>query len=185
MDLTDKLKAGRNALEELVSRIPGFEGYKEKEIRRDADHLVRQHVTRLLQGQHGRLSGLQVELLEAGKFDLLDDIERVGTKVLAVINRLKTASYGYAGLFDAVKVQEEQLEALYRFDHGLLRNVDEIQDAIDQVAEAVRSGEDLADPLRSLKSVTEELTTAVRGREEAVLGDGLSGSADGLPSTES
>ncbi|MGQ9585365.1 MAG: hypothetical protein ACUVXG_08190 [Anaerolineae bacterium] len=169
MDLKDKLKADRNALDELVAKIPGFRGYKEREIRRDADRLIRQHVSRLLEEQRKRLSEIQAQLVEAGRIDLLDDLERLGTRVQGVINKLKTAAYGYAGLFDAVKVNEEQLDALYRFDQGLLDLVAEIRDALDSLAEAVESEAGLAAPLKVLRSAVGRLSSTVRKREAAIL----------------
>jgi len=173
MGLTDKLKADRNTLDALVATIPGFRGYKEREIRRDADKLVRRHVSSLLEEQRKRLSDIQVELLEAGRFDLLDDLERIGTKVHGVLNRLKTAAYGYAGLFDAVKVNEEQLDALYRFDLGLLDLVGDFRDALDRLEEAVTAKEDLVAPVDAVKSVVDGLAATVRGRERVVLGEAL------------
>jgi len=173
MGLTDKLKADRNTLDALVATIPGFRGYKEREIRRDADKLVRRHVSGLLEEQRKRLSDIQVELLEAARFDLLDDLERIGTKVHGVLNRLKTAAYGYAGLFDAVKVNEEQLEALYCFDLGLLDLVADFRDALDRLEEAVAAKEDLAAPVHAVKSVVDGLAATVRGRERVVLEEAL------------
>ncbi len=173
MGLKDKMKADRNALEELVAKIPGFRGYKERELRRDADRVLRQHVSALLEEQRKRLNEVQLRLLEGGRVDLLDDLERFGTKVQGVINRLRTAAYGYAGLFDAVKVNEEQLDALYRFDEKLLSLVDDLRDALDRLGEALDAEEDLGGALKRLKRAVDGLASTVRKREEAVVGEVL------------
>jgi hypothetical protein len=173
MSLKDKMKADRNALDELVAKIPGFRGYKEREVRRDADRVLRQHVSGLLEEQRKRLNELQLQLLEGGRVDLLDDLERVGTKVQGVINRLRTAAYGYAGLFDAVKVNEEQLDALYRFDEKLLSLVGDLRDALDRLGEALDVGEDLGGALKHLKKAADGLASTVRKREEVVVGEVL------------
>ncbi|MGQ9713200.1 MAG: hypothetical protein ACUVST_00395 [Anaerolineae bacterium] len=167
------MKADRNALDELVAKIPGFRGYKEREVRRDADRVLRQHISALLEEERKRLNGLQLQLLEGGRVDLLDDLERVGTKVQGVINRLRTAAYGYAGLFDAVKVNEEQLDALYRFDEKLLTLVDGLRDALDRLGEVLDAGEDLERALKHLKQVVDGLASTVRKREEVVVGEVL------------
>lgn len=173
MGLKDKMKADRNALDELVAKIPGFRGYKEREVRRDADRVVRQHVSALLEEERKRLNGLQLQLLEEGRVDLLDDLERVGTKVQGVINRLRTAAYGYAGLFDAVKVNEEQLDALYRFDEKLLALVGDLRGALDRLGEVLDAGEDLERALKHLRRVVDRLASTVRKREEVVVGEVL------------
>lgn len=173
MSLQDKMKADRNALDELVAKIPGFRGYKEREVRRDADRVLRQHVSQLLEEQRKRLNELQVQLLDEGQVDLLDDLERIGTKVQGVINRLKTAAYGYAGLFDAVKVNEEQLDALYRFDEKLLNLVAELREALDGLGEALDAGEELGEALKHLKRTVDGLGRTVRKREKVVVGEVL------------
>ncbi|MGC8837488.1 MAG: hypothetical protein ACP5UM_03630 [Anaerolineae bacterium] len=173
MSLRDKMKADRNALDALVAQIPGFRGYKERELRRDADRVLRQHVAQLLEEQRKRLNELQLQLLEGGRVDLLDDLERVGTKVQGVINRLRTAAYGYAGLFDAVKVNEEQLDALYRFDEKLLNLVGEVRSALDHLGGALDAGEDLGAALKRLKRAADGLASTVRKREEVVVGEVL------------
>ena len=44
MDLVSKIQEGQNFLEKIASRIPGFAGYREKERRRDADRINREHL---------------------------------------------------------------------------------------------------------------------------------------------
>ena len=42
--LLDKARAGQNALERLMNSVPGFKGYRERDLRRDADRLQREHL---------------------------------------------------------------------------------------------------------------------------------------------
>ena len=44
MSILDKARAGQNVLEQIANAIPGFKGYREKELRRDADRLEREHL---------------------------------------------------------------------------------------------------------------------------------------------
>jgi hypothetical protein len=48
-------------------------------------------------------------------------------KLDQVENRIRFASYGYAGFFDAVKIEEPQLDAIHRFDLSLVEKVDEFE----------------------------------------------------------
>lgn len=173
MSLRDKMEADRNALDALVAKIPGFQGYKDRETRRDADRVLRQHISRLLEEQRTRLNQLQLEVLSLGRIDLLDDLERVGTRVQGVVNRLRTAAYGYAGLFDAVKVNEEQLEALYQFDEGLINLVGQMRDALDHLTEVLEARQELGEALKNLRETVDRLASTVRGREAVILGEAL------------
>lgn len=46
MEVKERVTASRNALERVMGVIPGYHGYKEKEIRREADKLLRIHLAR-------------------------------------------------------------------------------------------------------------------------------------------
>lgn len=46
MDFVDKAKDGMGKLESLMYRLPGLKGYKEKELRREADKTVRDMLAR-------------------------------------------------------------------------------------------------------------------------------------------
>jgi hypothetical protein len=86
-----------------------------------------------------------------------------------LIDRIKTASYGYAGLFDAVKVKEEQLDALYDFDNQMLNFVDEVAADVDQVSSAITAKEGVGEAISELVSTVSEANMAFGHREEAIL----------------
>ena len=134
MDLRETVESALGGLESLVSKIPGYKGYKDKELRREADKLLRDELAMKLDDQRKRLSSLQMELISQAQIEFLDDLERAVMKLQLLIDRISTASYGYAGLFDAVKVKEEQLDALYEFDNQMLNFVDEIAADLDHVS---------------------------------------------------
>ena len=43
-ELYNEIVAQRGSLENLIAKIPGFKGYHEKNARRQADKLLRQHL---------------------------------------------------------------------------------------------------------------------------------------------
>ncbi len=131
-DLTSQIKGQRGGFVKLLSKIPGFKGYMEKETRRDADKIVRDAVAAKFTDQVDRLTELQTDLLSNGGFEFVDDVEQSAVKLRTFIDRVKTAPRGYAGLFDAVQVKEDQLEQLYNFDYQLLSEADNLAAAIDQ-----------------------------------------------------
>ena len=131
-DLTSQIKDQRGGFAKLLSKIPGFKGYMEKETRRDADKLVRDVVAARFSDQRDRLTELQTDMLSNGGFEYIDDVEQSAVKLRLFIDRVKTAPRGYAGVFDAVQVKEEQLDQLYNFDYQLLSEADNLAAAIDQ-----------------------------------------------------
>jgi len=140
-DLKKRIEGAYNKVEELVKDIPGYKGYKDKEVRREADKLIRLKVARGLQEQRRRLNSIEVRLVNAGRLGVLLVLDRSLMRLQLLIDRLKTASYGYAGLFDAIKVREEELDALYDYDVALLDNVGQVKTLIDAVAAAEEDDE--------------------------------------------
>ena len=100
----------------------------------------------------------------------MDDLERAVTKVQSLADRVRTASYGYAGVFDEVKVKEEDLDALYDFDESMLRQVSAIQSAIDALAAAIHTSGDVKAAIRDVISAAEEANATWRQRESAITG---------------
>jgi hypothetical protein len=130
-DIVGQIKDQRGGFVKLLAKIPGFKGYMEKESRRDADKLVRDTIAGRFMAQLDRLSEIQSELIPSGGFEFLDEVEQAAVKLRTFIDRVKTAPRGYAGLFDAVQVKEDQLEQLYNFDFQLLGEVDNLARVID------------------------------------------------------
>ena len=169
MDLRETIDASQSGLESLARKIPGYQGYKDKELRREADKLLRMQVAGQLDDLRKRLSELQMQLISQAQIEYVDDLERAVMKLQHLSDRLKTASYGYAGLFDAVKVKEEQLDALYDFDNRMLDSVQEIASDIDQVASAIVAREGVGLAIAELVVTVEEANLAFGHRQEAIL----------------
>lgn len=172
-DLRETVGASLGGFENLVRKIPGYQGYKEKELRREADKLLRMEMAARFDDQRKRLSELQHKLISLAKIEFLDDLERAVMKLQLLIDRVKTASYGYAGLFDAVKVKEEQLDALYEFDNQMLGFVDEVASDVDQVASAITAGEGISNAIAQLVDTVDEANLTFGHREEAILQAGI------------
>ncbi|MDW8317683.1 MAG: hypothetical protein RMN53_07575 [Anaerolineae bacterium] len=178
----DLLRQGKEAMgpvETVLASVPGIKGYKEKELRRATDKAVREHVARRLQEQQARLTNLQGDLLRSGGLSLVDDMERANTKLQLLADRVRTASYGYAPLFDLVRVKEAQLDALMAFDANLLTGVERIEAILDNMATlAGRPDSEWLEAIRALNTALDQLNTEFGRRSELITQVGsASGSA--------
>lgn len=173
-DLRGIVSDARSSLEKLVGKIPGYGGYKEKEMRREADRLLRTHLSERFQEQRGKLSGVQNYLASEGKIEELGLLERVMLQLQLLIDRLKVAEYGYAGLFDAVRIKEEHLDALYMYDNALTVSVDQLTEKMDKVAIAAMAGEEMRSAANDALLLLQELNTTMDRRKDAILNVGQS-----------
>jgi hypothetical protein len=138
-DIYDHVISQQDIFKKLLSKIPGFKGYFERSDRRSADKLLREMVADRFQTQWNRLSALQATMIKAGNIDAIDDVESASIKLRTFVDRVRTAAYGYAGFFDAVKINENELAQIYQYDLTLLNLVDEVTAAIDNLEASLDS----------------------------------------------
>ena len=166
--LHDVVSAGKGGFERFVEKIPGIKGYKAKEDRRETDKLVRETIAARLETEWGRIGGIQRRLLKSGAIAEMSDLEVPALKIRQFIDRIKTASYGYAGLMDAVKVDETALNQLYDYDLYLFSLVDEVKKRLDTIEAG--DGSDLNPTIQELTTVSADMITAFNRRSEVIRG---------------
>lgn len=130
-DLSGRIEESKNWFERAAENIPGYRGYKEKELRREADKLQRDYVAERLEAARQKIEDLELALSRAGNLDLLGYIDTTARKLRTVKDRFAFADYGYAGLFDAVKVDESVLDKIYEYDVRLQEQAQGVEDVID------------------------------------------------------
>ncbi|HHJ07425.1 MAG TPA: hypothetical protein ENK24_07985 [Anaerolineae bacterium] len=170
MDLRNVVEDAMGGFESMAKKIPGYSGYKEKEQRREADALLREHLARELETQWARSNDLKSQMLIGPAMSQLDDMGKASRRLQTLIDKIKAAAQGYAGFFDAVKVKEDQLDALYEFDDEMLLRVDDVANAIDAIQAALDSEENVAPVVRRLNTVIGELLTLFDKRKDVVTG---------------
>jgi hypothetical protein len=168
----EKVKSQQDPFRRLAAMIPGFGGYIERQNRRDADKLLRETVARRFDEQSERISHLQTELVGQGKIQYVDDIEQAALKLRTFIDKISTAPRGYSGLFDAVKINEKELEAIYQYDAAFFDLAEQIGRAIDNVEASLGDEAGLPAAIRNLVSLSRMAVETYNRRSEVVVGDG-------------
>jgi len=143
-DPLDKITEGKGLLGKIRNTLAGFMGYVDRGNRRDADKLLREQIAGQYEEQWSRVSKLQRQLISAGQLEYVDDLEEGAINLRIFADRIRRAAYGYAGFFNAVRVNSDELEKLYAFDQALLDNVDDLAHAIDNVEASIATNDLLA-----------------------------------------
>ena len=168
-DLFDRITDDQDIIRKLLSKIPGFSGYVERENRRAADKLIRDAVADRFEELWKRVSSIQTDLIGSGGLEFIDDMERAAIKIRQFIDRIRHASYGYSPFFNATKVNEEELAKVYEFDLALLENVDIVARAIDNVETSIGT-DGLPAAIRHLTSLSQETIDMFNKRSEVLMG---------------
>ena len=150
-DFFKKVGSMQDPFKKLMSHIPGFNGYVERQNRRDADKLLRDTVARRFEEQWKRTSQLQSDMVSNGMISYVDDMEKAAIKLRTFIDKISTAPRGYSGLFDAVKINEKELEKIYQFDAAFFELADQVKNAVDNVEASL--GDEAALPA-AIRNVT-------------------------------
>jgi hypothetical protein len=119
----------------------------------------------------GRTSRMQKDIADAGQIDFLDDIDSVGLKLRTFADRIKNASYGYSGFFDAVKINEKELAQIYAFDAAFFELGDQISSGLDNVEAAIGS-DGLKATIRAVSDLARQAGETYDRRYQVIIGSG-------------
>jgi hypothetical protein len=170
MDPIEQAKSERGLIEKGVSWIPGYKGYKEKEMRRAVDKQVRDALAKKLDARARRLTALQQKLLTSGGLQWMDDIEKLVARLQTVRDKIKTASYGYAPFFDVTKVKEDDLDRMIQFDQELGDQMSAVDAAIAGVEVAIKANEGIGDEIEAADETLVALGETFSRREAVIKG---------------
>lgn len=157
-DGVERAQDRRNLLERIAARIPGIKGYLDRELRREVDKMQRDWLAEQVDRARGSLNGTIREWSRAGSLAGLDLAATAEKALDRLANRIRHADYGYTGFFEAVKIRERELDALYEFDLGLIAMVDALAAQVEALPAAA------AEP--PLRELLEAITLADRRFDE-------------------
>jgi hypothetical protein len=165
-----KVTSQQDPFKKLASYIPGFGGYIERQNRRDADKLLRDTVARRFDEQWKRTTQLQTEMVSNGMISFVDDMEQAAIQMRTLIDKISMAPRGYSGMFDAVKINEKELEAIYQFDAAFFDLSDQIGHGLDNVEASMGDEAALPAAIRNLISLARMAVETYNRRSEVVTG---------------
>ncbi len=166
----ERIKGERGGLESFLGKIPGYKGYKEKEMRREADRLVREALVRDFTEQLNRLTPIQTALIDNGAIDLMDEMGAVKTALQTLIDRIRNAAQGYAGFFDANRVKEDDLDRLEAFDQQLIAEVPKVSASIDALDKAVQDNTAVKPAINATRAVVQATVSLFNQRSTVLTG---------------
>jgi hypothetical protein len=171
-DVYAQSKSQMRLSEKIAAALPGFRGYKEKELRRESDKLIRNHLYAKLSKDKDNVREISQKIADRRYFDVLTDIDRLNAKIDRVTEKVNHASYGYSGFYDIVKIQEDNLDNMITFDNQLLDSVNALTVDVDALKAQLLSGDynNLKEKIRGVADKLELLEGTFDKRQEIILG---------------
>lgn len=170
-DLRGHIQSEEGGLERLARKIPGFSGYKDREQRRQADQLQRAYIADSLTRERERLSDVGKVLMAHGGLAMLPDIDRVRNVFDKVIDRIRHATHGYSGFFDAIRIDEVELDRVYAYDVSMINDVGAVGESITALAASAEEASDATgERLRAVEGYVKTLDQKLDNRTRVMMG---------------
>ncbi|ASJ09140.1 hypothetical protein A3L11_07820 [Thermococcus siculi] len=156
-------------LEKIELAVPGYHGYKKKELMREDDRIIRGKVADILaMARKDMERALQrCAMVNCQQLVAIDGMRK---KLIALESRVRHAEAGYSGYFDRIKVREDELNALIEYDAKLIELAQAIADAVGKLNGAIADPRnlgmavfDLDDKLRELEETLDKRNTVLVG----------------------
>jgi len=167
-DFLGRVNDEKGFLEKILSKVPGFKGYIDSQNRRDADKLLRETIASHFESLWQRISSLQSKIVASGEIEKVNELEAASLKIRQFIDRIRTGAYGYAGFFDAVKINQEELDAIYQYDLQLLTLEDEVGHAVDEV-ESAHGTDGFASAIQNINTLSQKCINDFEMRKEVIM----------------
>jgi hypothetical protein len=111
-------------------------------------------------------------MVSSGMIEYVDDMEKASIQLRTFIDKITTAPRGYSGLFDAVKINEPELQAIYQFDAAFFDLAEQVGRGLDNVEASLADQAALPAAIRNVISLARMAVETYNRRLEAVTGSG-------------
>lgn len=171
-DVYAQAKSQMRLSERIAAALPGFRGYKEKELRRESDRLIRNHLYLKLSKDKDNVRSISQRIADKRYLDILADVDRLNAKMDRITEKVNHASYGYSGFFNIVKIKEENLDRMITFDNQLVESVNALTAQIDGLKSQLLGGDytNLKEKIQAVTDKLELLEDTFDKRQEVIVG---------------
>lgn len=164
-------KENRGILERICLWIPGYRGYRQKDIRRDVDKEVRAQVARSIDGCKTALANIQRGVVENGDIQMAKTVERLRTKTDTYLKNMESAESGYSGIWETTKTLQDELDAVMEWDAKLLETAADLKRILDSIQDKVDSGSvDIRADIRGAERFLDDLDAGLGTRIQVLRG---------------
>ena len=168
----DRTKSQTNLQEKIELLIPGFHGYKEKEMRRESDKLIRNQIYQKLSDAESQAKDTYRSMVNQGLNDSWDDTDHLLSRLDRVMERINHSEYGYSGFFDSTKVREPDLDIMMNYDMQLIQMADTVSGSIQAIKDSIDGGkaQDVKGKVGDAMKAVDALENAYNGRKQIIVG---------------
>lgn len=170
--MRQKVEDDRGLVKKIEMAIPGFRGYRKREDLRIADRLLREQLADMLGSSVKKLESARGKLADAKDLKNMDRMRKLVNSAATAENRVRHAEQGYTGVSPDYRIEEDELNRLYEWDLGLLREIERVTASASDL-DAAAGSESPEDVAGNMKQAAKSLDTFIEifdKRREAIAG---------------
>lgn len=166
----DQREGAGAVLDALMSKIPGFSGYMEREHRQEADKRHREFLAKRLTGKKSAIQDVGETLMSGGGLSHLTALDSLTNKLDRIVERTRHASAGFSSFMDRNVVDTSRLDRIYEHDLSLLEGVDGLDALIDAMDTAAESNDNVPQAIKKVKKALDALDGQLDTRDKILKG---------------
>lgn len=105
-----------NIFDKIGALIPGYDGYLEREARRNCDKILRDSIAQKLVESEKELNTMMLKSIKNKEFNLVSEIEELRKQTNTLMSKIRFAPYGVSSFFGDNQLKENELSKIYQFD---------------------------------------------------------------------
>ena len=171
VDYMEKSKQARGIFERISLYIPGYSGYRQRNMRRDIDRLVRSHVALSIKEVKTVMADLKRQVMDNGDLQSVKAMERITVKIDTYMKTIESAESGYSGMWETIKTNESDLDSIVEWDEKLVVGSEELKAALKELRDRVDEGSaDVKKELREIERYVDDLKDGLNERKLVIKG---------------
>lgn len=167
---TDQRQGAGALLDELMNKIPGYAGYREREGRREADQKHREFMAKRLTGKKRAIQDVGETLMGSGGLSHLTKLDSLTNKIDRLVERTRHASAGFSSFADTNVVDTERLDRIYEHDMALLQTVESLDELIETLESAAETNDNVGPAINKVKKSLDAIDGHLDTRDKILKG---------------
>lgn len=165
-DIKRKIEEGRDFLDNLMLKIPGFKGYVEHSEIYDADRIIRNFMSDKLIDFKKAVDSAMGTSAKSGAGDLLPELDSLSIVLERVLKKTKYADYASSS-FSGIKVTTEDQDRILSYDWSLIQVLDEVEKFVGRFQSS--DAKELLAVIGEVKKKIGDFERAFDGRKSVIL----------------
>jgi hypothetical protein len=165
-ELLKVVRGDRTLLEKIFSIFPGYRGYKNREVLRETDKIIREKLFREVKDASDELRSLYRSIVNyQDDMELARELEKLFYISDSLAEKIRHAPYGYKPHFNVVRIGEEDLYNLMKYDASLASDILSLRNLIGEIKDKSLKDKLSIEDIRKINKALQTLQSSINKRD--------------------